>query len=407
MSKFRIGIIGSGFRGIYSFGKMLVARPDAELVALADTNGERPKAAAKTLGITPAIYPSAEAMLAAEQLDGVIITTPDYLHEAHAIAAFKSGAHILVDKPMATTVAGCLRIIRAAKEAGRELTVGFNMRHLPILQTVKKMIDDGVIGRLMLIENREFYNGGRTYMARWNRRREWSGGLWIHKGTHDFDIFNWFNPEGRPKAVTASAGVNALRADRIPFTVEPGKPVGPHCSACAYKTICPDAAPVDEPLFNDTTASADNYRRDLCLYTSDKDVHDNGIALVEYDNNVRASHLECFVCNFTDREYTLVGDRGTIVCALSKPDTFELRPRWGKENQTITVPKPEEGGHGGSDPRLLADFINTIRTGASRSANVRDGVRAVAVGEAAERSWREGRLVRISELVDWNDPLLA
>ena len=406
MEKLRIGIIGSGFRGINAFGKMVLARDDASLVALADPNAERPRSAAKALGITPAIYPSADAMLEKEKLDGVIITTPDYLHETCALTALKYGAHILVDKPLATTVAGCLRIIRAAKDAGRELTVGFNMRHMPILRRVKDLLDEGLIGQVMLIENREFYDGGRTYMARWNRRREWSGGLWIHKGTHDFDIFNWFNPQGKPKAVTASAGVNALRPDRIPFPVTPGKPVGPHCSACAYVKTCPDAAPVNDPLFNDATAAEDGYRRDLCMYLSDKDTHDNGIALLEYDNNVRASHLECFISNFTDRLYTIVGDRGTLMFSLHKPENIEVRPRWGKD-YLVPVPEAVGGGHGGSDPLLLADFLNTIRTGESRSANVRDGVRAVAVGEAAERSWRENRQVSISELVDWNDPLLA
>ena len=83
-----------------------------------------------------------------------------------------------------------------------------------------------------------------------------------------------------------------------------------------------------------------------------------------------------------------------------------LRPRWG-EDREIEVPRLAEGGHGGSDPNLLADFIETIRTGQSLSATVWDGIRAVAVSEAAEISWRENRTVAISELLDLDDPLLA
>src|SRR5690606_8446744 len=121
-----------------------------------------------------------------------------------------------------------------------------------------EVIANGDIGELMIGENREFYNGGRTYMGRWNRKYKWSGGLFVHKGTHDFDIFNWWNEGGTPQRVFASAGLNALRADKIPFAVEDGKPVGPTCSQCAYDDICPDHNEMGKTtLFNDTVSSDD------------------------------------------------------------------------------------------------------------------------------------------------------
>jgi len=149
-------------------------------------------------------------------------------------------------------------------------------------------------------------------------------------------------------------------------------------------------------LYNAETAEADGYVQDLCVFLSDKDTHDNGIALVEYDNNVRASHLECFVCNFTDRLYTIVGDRGTLMAHLEDPTRIELRPRWGS-NKIIEVPPAPEGSHGGADPRLLDNFLAAIRGGAASSSNLRDGIRAVAVGQAAELSWRNHRMVDIRD----------
>jgi predicted dehydrogenase len=347
-------------------------------------------------------------MLTNEALDGFIVTTPDYLHADYVVAGLEAGIKsVLVDKPLATTVEGCLRVISAMKASGGQVSIGFNMRHIPFIAKVKELIEDGAIGQLMLIENREFYDGGRTYMARWNRRSQWSGGLWIHKGSHDFDVFNWWNSQGNPLRVSASAGVNALRADKIPFAVQDDVPVGPNCSACAYKAICPDySAPVGGmELFNEATSNADGYVQDLCVYLSDKDTHDNGIALVEYDNNVRASHMECFVCNFTDRFYTIVGDRGTLMGHLGNPAQIELRPRWG-ENKIIPVPIAGNDDHGGSDPFLLDNFLKSIRREASSSSTVRDGLRAVAVGEAAEISWRNGRMVDIAELVDLSNATL-
>ena len=404
-----IGIIGTGGRGIGAFGAMLAARTDARVAALADTNPVRLAAAARTLPPPVACYPDVEEMVARERLDAVIVTSPDFCHAGHALAALRAGVrHVLVDKPLATTAQDCLRVMEAARETGGQVGIGFNLRHLPLMRRMKELIAGGLIGDLMLIENQEFYDGGRTYMARWNRRREWSGGLWIHKGSHDFDVFNWWNAAGTPVRVAAFGGVNALRPDKIPFPVAADTPVGPNCRACAYRDVCPDHAAPDRgnDLFSPEAAQEDGYWKDLCVYLSDKDTHDNGIALVEYDNNVRASHSECFICNFDDRRYTVVGDRGTLMASVATPTHIEFRPRWG-EDKVIPVPEAGSGSHGGADPRLLEDFLRSARGGAPAEATLRDGLRAVAVGQAAEIAWREHRLVAIEELVTLTAPGLG
>ncbi len=392
-----IGIIGTGNRGVGCFGALLAARADTCIAALSDPNSVRLEAAAAKIGPDAARYTDAEEMLARESLDALIITSPDYSHADHAISALRAGIpHVFVDKPLATTTEDCRRVAQAARETGGQVAVGFNLRHLPLLRKIKEIIEGGLIGDLMLIENQEFYDGGRTYMARWNRRREWSGGLWIHKGTHDFDVFNWWNAGGNPVRVAAFAGVNALRPDKIPFPVDPDVPVGPNCRACAYQTVCPDfyAADYGQDLFSPDAAREDGYLKDLCIFLSDKDTHDNGIALIEYDNNVRASHSECFICNFDDRRYTVVGDRGTLLASVSDPTQITLRPRWGAD-QIIEVPPVAGGMNGGADPLLLEDFLRSVRSGIPALSGLRDGLRAVAVGEAAEVAWREHRLVTV------------
>lgn len=401
----RVGIIGVGGRGVGCFGKLLKEHTGVELAALADPNMQRLEGAQQTLGGDAELYTDVEAMLRESKLDGVVVTTPDYTHADTVIAALRAGIkHVLVDKPLATTTQGCIDVVKAMEETGGQVAIGFNLRHAPLLARIKDVLASGEIGDLMLAENREFYNGGRTYMARWNRKYAWSGGLWIHKGSHDFDIFNWWNEGGVPKSVYASAGLNALRADKIPFEVEEGKPVGPTCSECAYYDICPDRSDMGKSnLFNDSTAATDGYHKDLCIYTSDKDVHDNGIAVVEYDNNVRISHMECFVSNFDDRSYTIVGDRGTLEAHLKDPTQIVFRPRWG-EDKIIDVPQPREGGHGGADPSLVESLVLAMRGEKSELSGIKDGIRAVAVGQAAEISWREKRSVNISELVDLYDP---
>jgi predicted dehydrogenase len=393
----RIGIIGMGGRGLVCFGSELTRREDVCIAAIADPNRIRMERAAGILGITPNSYTSIPEMLDKEALDGVIITSPDYTHEENVLLAIERGIDVLVDKPLATTSAGCIKVIQAAQKAGVNVSVGFNLRYVPVLRKVKELIDEGRIGDLMLIENREFYGGGRTYMSRWNRMREFSGGLWIHKGSHDFDIFNWWNSKGKPIRVATYAGVNAMRPDKIPFKVEAGKPVGPRCRDCAYKSTCPDFAVRTPEIFDAETSMIDGYMTDLCMYTSDKDTHDNGISIVEYDNNVRASHMECFICGIDDRRYTVVGDRGMITASLSQPSVVQLQSRWGKRIEMVEVPVAE-GDHGGSDPIMIGEFVRGIQSGSATLAGALDGLASVAIGEAAEESWRGHRMVEIEGL---------
>ncbi|MFA7232031.1 MAG: Gfo/Idh/MocA family oxidoreductase [Victivallaceae bacterium] len=398
--KFKVAIIGAGSRGVMCFGKIISARKDAEIVALCDPNRTRMEYAAKELGNSLHFYSSVEEMAAKEQLDAVVITSPDYCHESNAVAALNSGINVLIDKPLATTVKGCKNIIAAAEKSGKTIMMGFNLRHHAVLKRLKKIVQDGILGKVFMIENREFYNGGRTYMSRWNRHYAECGGLWIHKGSHDFDIFNWLLDFPKPVKVSAIAGINVFNPQGIPFEVKPGVPVGPTCSKCAYKETCPDVFKIDNienSPWSDVAVNEDGYSKDLCMYTSDKDVHDNGIAIVEYENGIKASHMECFVTSLSDRLYTVIGDRGQAEVSLHSRK-ITVRPRWTQEVVTYDIPE-ETGGHGGADPLLADAFFQVISGNMENKATTTHGMWSTAIGQAAEISGREGRTVSLSELL--------
>jgi predicted dehydrogenase len=397
--KLKIGIIGAGIRGTFCFGKNIVAHNDAEIVALCDPNQTRMKCAAKELGGKYNFYASVEEMAVAETLDAAVIASPDCCHESNAVAALNCGINVLVDKPLSTTVKGCQNIIRAAEKTGMVIMMGFNLRHHAVLKRLKQLVSDGVLGKIFLIENREFYSGGRTYMSRWNRLYAKSGGLWVHKGSHDFDVFNWLLGFPKPVKVSSFAGVSILNPGNIPFEVKPGIPVGPDCKKCVYRALCPDNLILNSSpniLFEQHAVEEDGYSPDLCMYTSDKDTHDNGIAIVEYENGVRTSHLECFITPVTDRLYTVVGDLGQADVSLEQR-TIIVRPRWNKEVITYNIPEIE-GGHGGADPFLLDAFIKVIKGETTNSSTVEQGMWSTAIGQAAEISRREGRTIQVEEL---------
>ena len=396
--KVQFGIVGVGSRGLNAFGVMICRRDDAQVAAFCDTNPIRMQTAAEKLKISPNFYSSITEMVKNEKLDAVVITTPDFYHEECAVEALEAGVNVLIDKPLATSVKGCRRIIETAKKTGKTVMIGFNLRHNAVLKRLKQLISDNVLGKVFLIENREFYDGGRTYMSRWNRSYEFCGGLWIHKGSHDFDVFQWLLDFPKPVKVSSFAGINVLDKDHIPFEVEEGKPVGPTCHACPYKKICPDIYDISDELdrWGDEAAALDGYKKDLCMYISDKTVHDNGMSMVEYDNGARASHMECFVTPISDRRYTVVGDKGQAEVSLTER-TIIVRPRWSKETLTYNIPD-EEGGHGGADPNLLEAFIKVITGVLPNTSTTEHGMMSTAVGQAAELSRRENRTVFVEEL---------
>lgn len=393
--KLKIAIVGTGSRGIGCFGELLKNRTNCETVALCDKNPVRLKLAAEKLNVNKT-YSSIEDMLGAESLDGLIITTPDYLHEEHSVTALNAKVNVLLDKPLAIKVSGCRKIIDAAKSSGKVAMIGFNLRHHAVLRKLKSLIDSGTLGRLFLIENREFYDGGKTYMARWNRKYELCGGLWIHKGSHDFDVFNWLLGFPKPKKVSAFAGIDVLNPQNIPFELEKDIDPGPSCTECHYSGICPDCVKQNDPMWAKDAQKCDGYVKDLCIYTSDKNVHDNGIAIVEYENGVKASHLECFVSSQTDRLFTIAGTRGQATASLEKMQ-IKVYPRWSREVITYDIPQ-ESGGHGGADPGLLDSFIKVLSKGSANTSTVEQGIWSTAIGEAAELARRENRVVFIDEL---------
>ena len=277
--------------------------------------------------------------------------------------------------------------------------MGFNLRHHGVLKRLEQLISGGGLGRIFLMENREFYDGGRTYMSRWNRLYANSGGLWIHKGSHDFDVFNWLLDFPKPVKVSAFAGIDVLKPQYIPFVVKHGVPVGPTCRQCPYRETCPDVfkiADLQNSAWSDRALAADGYAKDLCMYTSVKDTHDNGIAMVEYENGVKVSHLECFVTSLNDRLFTVVGDRGQAEVSLEKR-TILIRPRWSQEVITHQIPEAQ-GGHGGADPLLVEAFFKVLKGEETNTSTTEHGLWSTAIGQAAEISRREERTVKVAEL---------
>ena len=116
-------------------------------------------------------------------IDAVMVLSPDFTHAEVAIAALRAGVPVFCEKPLAITAADADRILDTAHETGTRLYVGHNMRHLPLVRTMRDIIRSGRIGEVKTIWCRHFVgNGGDFYFKDWHADRTKSTGLLLQKG---------------------------------------------------------------------------------------------------------------------------------------------------------------------------------------------------------------------------------
>ena len=191
-SNLRVGLIGTGF-GKSTQMPGFQSRHDIEVVAVCSGHLEKAQAFARECGIADA-YDDYRAMLAKEQLDIVSIVTPPHLHKEMTLAAFRAGAHVLCEKPMALNATEAQEMCEAARAAGRIGMIDHEFRYLPWRAYVKHLIDDGYIGEPYHVSVVNF-TGMRADPQRpfnWWSQRETGGGLLGAIGSHYIDAIHTF-----------------------------------------------------------------------------------------------------------------------------------------------------------------------------------------------------------------------
>jgi predicted dehydrogenase len=338
------------------------------------------------------LYDTLEQAIEDPNVGAVCVCTSDGEHVAPAVGALNAGKHVFCEKPMTINLQDADELIDAAQKSKAVFYLGMNLRHAPVFDELHRILESGKLGRLLAIESNEHYYGGRSYFRRWNRLRQYGGGLWITKACHDFDLLNWF-AGGKAKRVF---GVSSLSY----YKPKPG--AGKNCRNCDLKDTCPDYFDVNDHTANSwgsdnealgkLTEEATGVPRDLCLYTSDKDTFDNGIAIVEFDNDVRATYTVSVVASLSTRQMRLTGTEGFAEGDLSSGIVkyWKRPPREGDWPQVTNLRELMNSGHGGADDNLLKDFFECCRTGKKPKSSWTDGRAGVAVGLAVRESCDTG-----------------
>lgn len=201
MKSIGVGLIGAGFMGRTSAETVTRYLEGAHLVSI--TGGSRAGSLAAEYGVEA--EPDMMTLLARPDIDAVMISTPHSSHASEAVAAAQAGKHILLDKPMATTVEDCDRIIAAANASGSKVMIMFGQRFRDCNIKAKQLVSDGVIGKVKMVQEQLLATGGLGSLPAWQSQSE-NVGIFVGHAVHNIDRIRWITG-----AEVASVSAQVLR----------------------------------------------------------------------------------------------------------------------------------------------------------------------------------------------------
>ncbi len=298
-------------------------------------------------------------------VDWVLVFSPNAYHRDHIIAGFKAGKHVFSEKPLATSIADCQAIYAAHRKTRLLFATGFVLRYAPIYRKVKEILESGKIGKLLSIDANENITPahGGYIMMNWRRRTKFAGPHILEKCCHDLDLINWF-AESLPARVAAFGGLDFF----VPANQHYVKKYG-------QKTFAawPDPHRVDSP------------------FTSDKDLMDNQVAIMEYRNGIRVMFQATMSNAIPERRMYFSCTEGTMIVELYS-SMLKYR-RIGDEG--LTVMDFAGDGHGGGDSYIMKELYECMTRHSRPKCGGDEGLASAVVALAIDRSIRDKAMVNL------------
>jgi len=200
VKKVKVCLVGAGRTGRVHGSNLAFRIPEAEVVAVADPNLEAAKNLASELGGIPA-YPSLTEAIKKEQFDAVFITTPTFTHCPLTIEAAEAGKHVFCEKPIALNLEEADKMISVTKKHNVKLQIGFMRRFDPEVRRAKQLVDEGAIGKLVLMKS---LSRGPGLPPKWALDPKTGLAMIAEVSIHDFDSVLWFMPSKLTEVYSAA-----------------------------------------------------------------------------------------------------------------------------------------------------------------------------------------------------------
>lgn len=365
-----ISVIGCGGMGMAIVKRLIARDPRLKVRTIYDPSPESVTKALDVINTQPRVCATYQEAVSDPSVDWVMIASWNCFHKEQTIAAFEAGKHVFCQKPLATNLADCIAMQDAWRASGKMFNIGFTLRYAPHYRKIRQLLTDGVVGQIVSMEFNETldFNHGGYIMGDWRRLQANAGTHLLEKCCHDIDLVNWMT--GSLAVRVASFGgldffkpENAYHVDRIGPRAD-GRP--------AYTTWR-------------TTG--------LNSFTSDKDIVDNQVAIVQYANGVRSTfHTNCN-SGIPERRMYIVGTEGVIRADLyagtiqTKRIGFDTKI----EDQSVSL----SDGHGGGDDILTQELADSMLNGAPPSVGLEEGLKSALTCFAIDDAMVSGQVVDV------------
>jgi len=201
--KLRVAFIGCGGISQTHLGA-LATMPEVEVVAGVDIDPDRLEIM-KSKWNVDRVYKDWKTMLKEVKPDAVSVCTPNGVHAQPTVDSLNSGAHVIVEKPMALDPGQCKKMIDAAKKNGKKLSVGFQYRYHPNTDFITRARDEGQFGKVMFVKCQALRRRGIPNWGVFGQKKLQGGGPMIDIGVHVIEMAHYVM--GSPKPIAASGNI--------------------------------------------------------------------------------------------------------------------------------------------------------------------------------------------------------
>jgi predicted dehydrogenase len=415
-------MIGAGNRGTFAYGAYAERHPDEiRFTAVAEPDLRRRERFARLHAIPPERqFETWEQAAASGQLAPAALNcTMDRMHYASTMALLQAGYEVLLEKPIAPSLAECAGLVETAERLGRILQVCHVLRYTSFFSTLYEIVRSGRLGEVITIDHREnaaYWHMAHSYVRGLWRNQADSGPMILTKCCHDLDLLIWLTGQV-PRRVSSFGSLSHYRVENAP----PGAP--PRCTdGCPVEEACPWYAPrlygarpsldfsppawLTNPL---TGAETPAERYELlkthplgrCVYHCDNDVVDHQVALLEFPGGQTCTFTMHGHAEREGRSMRWDGTRATLYGEFSE-GRDEIRIHDHRTNSVeIIHPIPEVGGHSGGDSGLMEDFVRTLRgeSPSPHQTSARISLESHRLAFAIEAARQQGKTLEIENLI--------
>jgi len=371
-----IGIIGCGARIKDLLWHMPEMGNSLELVAICDPEPRAIQDYQKSFNANAKVYDDYNELVCDPGVEWVFIGSVNAAHREHCCAAFAANKDVFCEKPLATTLEDCIAVKQAHEKSSSQFVVGFTLRFSPHYRKIKKLLDENRIGDIISFEFNEtvpYTHGGHIHSG-WRRYSEISGGHMLEKCCHDLDIANWI-VGSRPARVASFGGKDFFIPANVHHMARIGKDANGKEAYCGWFGEWDD-------------------RKNP--FTGDSNVIDNQVAIIEYENNVRATfHTNCNA-GIPERRLYILGTEGAIRADVVS-GLLEVQ-RIGQDEPLVDESAGVSGSHGGGDDILGPELTATMLQGTPPSVSLHAGYLSAITALGIEESRRKGTTIDMEPL---------